>query len=88
MYAWEGGWRLGIEALGSCERCFTATRHSLSHTDKREGQGILKLPDGSEYEGEFEDDDVTGWGELRVPAQNLCLYRGTWRRGKRSGRGA
>lgn len=51
----------------------------------RVGRGSARLPDGSEYEGGFEEDGFSGRGSLQLAGG--VRFDGWWRDGKRHGRG-
>jgi hypothetical protein len=51
----------------------------------RHGWGVLSLPDGDRYEGEWQNDKLHGQG--RYQWQNGHTYNGSWVDGERSGLG-
>mmetsp|Transcript_5526 Transcript_5526/g.9779 ORF Transcript_5526/g.9779 Transcript_5526/m.9779 type:complete len:121 (-) Transcript_5526:59-421(-) len=56
------------------------------HEDERDGHGLYKWANGNEYEGDFSEGDINGFGEFRWES-SLSTYRGEWKKGRKNGPG-
>ncbi len=63
----------------------TAAPGKCINGDCRNGTGTFVYPDGSRYEGEWENGKENGFGVCHLADGER--YRGEWRDGKRSGKG-
>eukprot|EP00037_Helgoeca_nana_P029476 m.351703 g.351703 ORF g.351703 m.351703 type:complete len:141 (+) comp27980_c7_seq1:524-946(+) len=69
-----------------------STTHQSEYTGDRKGKfakhgnGMLKYPDGSVYDGEFKDDEFNGMGTFKWPTTGES-YVGWWRDGEMHGKG-
>jgi radial spoke head protein 1 len=53
--------------------------------NKRHGRGIFHYPDGSKYDGEWNENIREGYGTYTYP--NNDTYVGEWKNHKRDGKG-
>lgn len=53
---------------------------------KRQGKGVFQYNEGYKYEGNWQNDEMSGYGVLTC-ADGKVLYAGDWNKGKFDGRG-
>ena len=64
----------------------TKSYDGLWKEDKRSGQGTLIWSEGSQYIGQFENNQTHGYGIL-ANQNSLEKFEGMWKEGKRHGKG-